>query len=244
MNQDSREPTLARSDEDLDEVLRLVREQRLTYLRPPALRQLARAVRTTERAGLEGILVEAGTALGGSAVVMASAKAVQRRLLLFDAFGMIPAPSDDDGDDVKQRYRRISDGQATGIGGDLYYGYRHDLLSDVVAAFDSFDLPLDRHNIELIPGLFEQTLVIPGPIAFAHLDGDWYASTMTCLERIIPHLVLGGRVIVDDYHAWSGCRKAVDEYFRTDRGCTFESHARLHIVRVEAADPEESSQNA
>jgi hypothetical protein len=83
-----------------------------------------------------------------------------------------------------------------------------------------------------VQGRFEDTLVVDRPVAVAHVDGDWYQSTMTCLERIVPRLSMGGRMVVDDYAAWSGCRRAVDEYFTQDRGCVLEQHARLHVVRV------------
>jgi asparagine synthase (glutamine-hydrolysing) len=52
-----------------------------------------------------------------------------------------------------------------------------------------------------------------GPIALAHLDGDWYESTMTCLTHIWPALSVGGVMQLDDYGEWQGCRKAVDEFF-------------------------------
>ncbi len=69
-------------------------------------------------------------------------------------------------------------------------------------------------------------------MALAHLDGDWYASTMTCLTRIAPLLSVGGRFVIDDYDTWSGCRTAVDEYFAGRPGFRFERRGRLHIVRV------------
>lgn len=55
---------------------------------------------------------------------------------------------------------------------------------------------------------------------------------MTCLQRIVPHLVQGGMLVVDDYDTWSGCRKAVDEYFADKRDrYDFVRRARLHIVK-------------
>ena len=55
---------------------------------------------------------------------------------------------------------------------------------------------------------------------------------MTCLERIAPRLVPGGRIVLDDYYKWSGCRTAVDEYFKDRDGFRFERRAKLHVVRV------------
>ena len=84
-----------------------------------------------------------------------------------------------------------------------------------------------------VQGLFQDTLHPDGPVAVAHIDGDWYESVRTCLERIEPHLPVGGVFVIDDYEAWSGCRMAVDEYFADKRDrYTFESRARLHIVRT------------
>ncbi len=43
---------------------------------------------------------------------------------------------------------------------------------------------------------------------------SWYEPVMTCLMRVFPNLVVGGSIILDDYHDWGGCRKATDEYLR------------------------------
>jgi len=51
-----------------------------------------------------------------------------------------------------------------------------------------------------------------GSIALLRLDGDWYDSTMICLEHLYPLLSPGGIIVIDDYFAWEGCKKATDEY--------------------------------
>ena len=33
------------------------------------------------------------------------------------------------------------------------------------------------------------------PVALAHLDCDWYASVLTCLENIVPRLAPGGVLV-------------------------------------------------
>lgn len=208
-----------------------VRADALTYLNTRCLRDLADAVADADRQGRAGTIVEAGTALGGSAIIMALAKAPQRALKVYDVFGMIPPPSDKDGADVHRRYETIAAHEATGIGGSTYYGYREDLLAEVTASFARYGVPVESSNVELIEGFFEDTIRLDGPVALAHLDGDWYESTMTCLRRIEPHLSDGGRLVIDDYDKWSGCKRAVDEYFAGRRGYTFARNGRLHIVK-------------
>jgi hypothetical protein len=214
------------------ETIRAVRREHLTYLKPRALRDLAAVVANLERDRVAGTLVEAGTARGGSAIVMAAAKARERPLKVYDVFGLIPPPGDEDGEDVHQRYAKITSGEARGPGGDTYYGYRDDLYREVVDAFARHGLPVAQHNVELVRGLFEDTIDLDEPVALAHLDGDWYESTMTCLTRLAPLLVPGGRLVLDDYYAWSGCRKAVDEYFSGRSGFRMEERSRLHVVRA------------
>ena len=150
---------------------------------------------------------------------------------VYDVFGTIPPPTERDGADVHQRYEKIATGEARGPGGETYYGYRDDLYGEVVESFARLGVPADEHNVDLVQGLFEDTIDLDASVALAHLDGDWYESTMTCLTRIAPLLVPGGRIVLDDYYKWSGCRAAVDEYFADRDGFRFERHARLHVVR-------------
>jgi O-methyltransferase len=216
---------------EVERTIERVRAEHLTYLKEPHLRGLAAAVLAVERDRLDGLIVEAGAARGGSAIVMAAAKAAERPMKVFDAFGMIPPPTEHDGPDVHRRYERIAAGRATGPGGETYYGYRDDLLGEVTESFARHGVPVAEHGVELVEGLFEDTIDLAEPVALAHLDGDWYESTMTCLTRIAPLLVPGGRIVLDDYYRWSGCRAAVDEYFQDRDGYRLERRARLHVVR-------------
>ncbi|HEY7615508.1 MAG TPA: TylF/MycF/NovP-related O-methyltransferase, partial [Terriglobales bacterium] len=84
----------------------------------------------------------------------------------------------------------------------------------VAASFTSFGLPPEKNSVQLIQGLYEDTLTDSSPVAFAHIDCDWYRSVMVCLERLMPRLSAGGSVIIDDYFVYSGCRTAVWDYFR------------------------------
>ena len=51
-----------------------------------------------------------------------------------------------------------------------------------------------------------------GTIAILRLDGDFYGSTKVVLEELYDQVVSGGVVIIDDYGAFEGCRKAVNEF--------------------------------
>jgi len=214
-------------------IVRRVKNQRLTYLSLGALNDLFEAAAAADEEGRPGVFVEAGCALGGSAIVLAKAKLPARRLLVYDVFGMIPEPSSADGEDVHERYRTITAGEAAGLGGDTYYGYEPDLKAKVREHFERFRLPLDANSIELVQGLFENTIIGDEPVALAHIDGDWYESVHTCLERLAPRLVPGGVMVIDDYFMWSGCRRAVDEFLaRHPGGFRATRRARLHIERV------------
>lgn len=68
---------------------------------------------------------------------------------------------------------------------------------------------------KLIKGWFSDTLpgfVPPGPIGILRLDGDWYESTMTCLEALYDHVAPRGIIVIDDYYTWDGCTRAVHDF--------------------------------
>jgi O-methyltransferase len=213
-------------------IIAAVRSDHLTYLEADALRSLYNAVKEVEHRGVDGILVEAGCALGGSAIVMATAKSPQRPFYVYDVFGMIPPPSQLDESDVHERYQVIASGQSVGIDGNRYYGYEENLIEKVTENFRRHGVQLGSVNTHLVKGLFQETMHVDQPIALAHIDGDWYESVMTCLTRLVPNLARGGIMIIDDYRHWAGCRKAVDEYFLDKRDeFTFIEKTRLHVVR-------------
>lgn len=220
------------SDRRAFQMIRRVRAQALTYLDASALADLYRAVERAEAESRVGVLVEAGVALGGSSIIMAAAKKPTRPFYMYDAFEMIPAPSERDGSDAHNRYAEIASGKARGIQGEAYYGYQNNLYEQVRKSLRDAGFPPEEHHIQMVRGFYEDALHVDEPVALAHLDCDWYDSVMVCLRRIAPHLVSGGVLIVDDYEHWSGCRKAVDEYFagREDE-YRFVMASRLHIIR-------------
>jgi len=206
---------------------------RLTYLDKFALFDLASAVKKTQK--LDGIIIETGTALGGSAILIAKTKQKKTYLHLYDTFEQIPPPGKNDSEDVHQRYYEIVNGKATGLGTDLYYGYQTNLLEKVKNSFQSYNINTQSNNVIFHKGLFQDTLNINQPIKLAHIDCDWYDSVKICLEEIVPNLKVNGIIIIDDYDHWSGSKKAVDEFFskqENKENFQFSRKSRLQIKRI------------
>ena len=196
---------------DSTTVIEEIRRARLTYCGPPKLENLSHAIERIVREGIRGDFIEAGVALGGSAILMGSLKPSNTELHLYDVFGMIPPPGDQDGEDAHRRYDVIKSGASPGLGSDRYYGYVDSLQDKVLLNMGRWGLSCQKDLIELHPGLFEETLFPSKPIALAHIDCDWYESVNVCITRILPHLAQGGIMVFDDYHSYSGCKKAVDQ---------------------------------
>ncbi|MDX6715173.1 MAG: O-methyltransferase [Baekduia sp.] len=201
----------ARASRALSSTGRRVRRDRLTYLTAKRLLSLEECAREVNAQEVPGDFLECGVALGGSGVLLASMLGPGRHFHGYDVFGMIPPPGPNDLAESHERYAEIAAGQSAGLGGDVYYGYRDDLLAQVSESFTRFGLAVGE-RVHLHRGLFEDTLNVDGPVALAHIDSDWFEPVTTCLERIAPHLSAGGLIVLDDYHDYGGCRAAVEAY--------------------------------
>nr|WP_083765719.1 TylF/MycF/NovP-related O-methyltransferase [Crocosphaera subtropica] len=195
-----------------------MRAKKLTYLSEQKLTNISKTCRSIEKEKLPGIFLEAGCALGGSSILIATLKSSKRPMYIYDVFGMIPPPTEKDTEEVHERYKIIVEGKSDGIGGDKYYGYENNLYEIVQSNFQSFGINCKKQSVTMVQGLVQDTLKIEESVAFAHIDVDWYDPVMTCLRRIFPKLVVGGSIILDDYYDWGGCRKATDEYLEKVTG--------------------------
>jgi len=213
----------------IDNFITNIIQNKLTYLSYPALINIKNNLLKTYN--INGIVIEAGCALGGSSICIANYRNQEKIFNIYDVFGQIPPPSEKDNSDVHERYNIIKNHQSTGIRGDTYYGYIDNLLNCVKQNFIKFDI--NMNNINFIEGLYEDTLQINEPVSFAHIDCDWYNSVQICLQQIIPKLSLNGIVTIDDYNDWSGCRNAVNDYFQNiQQYFTFEIIAgKLNIIK-------------
>lgn len=190
-----------------------VEHEHLTYCTEAQLDQILSVVARIEEIGENGDMIEVGCARGGSAILICAAKSPQRALRVYDMFGMIPPPSEHDGEDMRSRYEEISDGSAVGVDGGLYYLYEADLKAVVERNFERLGFPVGEHAVTLVAGPAQVTVEADGPISLAHIDVDWYEPVRAALERTVPKLTPNGAVIIHAYSDWSGCRKATDDYF-------------------------------
>jgi asparagine synthase (glutamine-hydrolysing) len=89
----------------------------------------------------------------------------------------------------------------------------------------------ERLNVRLVPGPYEETLILDETLALVHMDCGEYGPMRVLLERLAPKLVSGGHLIVDDYRTKDECRQAVDEYFRGKGGFQLVRKSRLHVIK-------------
>lgn len=218
------------------ETIRFVQSHSLSFLSEGLLVSLAKVALDNERNGVAGRVVEAGVALGGSALVLTAAKSADRPVSFYDTFGMIPAPGEKDGEDVHARYRVIAEGRAEGHDGERYYGYRPELMESLLRNLRDAGLDPTTNLVSLHAGDLRQTLTLREPLSLVHVDCDWYDPVLHCLAQCGPHLSLGGRFIVDDYSSWRGARRATDEWMAQQSDFDLRiQDGRAHIVRARRA---------
>ena len=71
-------------------------------------------------------------------------------------------------------------------------------------------------NVRVFQGYFPDSVdkkLEHTTFAFVHLDADLYEPTRNGLEYFYPRVSSGGIILIHDYNAWPGCRKAVDAFF-------------------------------
>lgn len=77
-----------------------------------------------------------------------------------------------------------------------------------------------NNNVRFIQGYFPDSArnVLKGEMfAFVHLDADLYEPTYSGLEFFFPKLSYNGMIVVHDYNAWPGARRAVDDFMKGRR---------------------------
>ena len=183
-----------------------IRNANLTYLSDKKLIAILKSLKQVNDNKIPGCFVEAGVALGGTLCII-SGNSEGRTVYAYDTFEMIPPPTDKDPVEVHERYKEIRAGKSKGIGGDIYYGYRSDLLEFVTDNVETLCGKESLNRTKLFRGLLQDTMDIKNEVAFAHIDVDWYDPVLHSVTHIWPLLSSGGVIVFDDYFDWGGCKK-------------------------------------
>ncbi len=159
-------------------------------------------------APMNGCIVECGVWRGGMIAAIADILGSHRKYYLFDSFEGLPQAKDIDGEAaIKWQQDTKSP---------LYFA---NCRAEVKYAEDAMRLSNAMHY-QLIKWWFSETLQgfkPEEPIAVLRIDGDWYDSTMECLNNLYKYVTKGGLIIIDDYYAWDGCSKAVHDFLSTNK---------------------------
>ncbi len=181
-----------------------------TMVEPERCYALYHAVLYIIQNGIKGDFAECGVWKGGSVMMIASilsaAGITDRKIYLYDTFEGMTKPGDEDGETEKAEWERNKVNEQLN-------NWCLSPLEEVQANMSSTGYPKD--NFIFVKGKVEETIpgTIPGKLTLLRLDTDWYESTKHELTHLYPLLEKGGILIIDDYGAWAGTRKAVDEYF-------------------------------
>ncbi len=151
----------------------------------------------------KGCIVECGVWRGGMIAALTEVMGTDRNVYLFDSFEGLPPATDKDGEAAKDYQNKVD-----------AIDYHDNCKAEMSFAESAMKLA-KAQNPHFIKGYFENTL--PGfqfseEILVLRLDGDWYDSTMQCLDNLYHKMTPGGIVLVDDYYYWDGCTRAVHDF--------------------------------
>lgn len=152
---------------------------------------------------VNGTVVECGVWRGGMSAGIASVLGPKRSYHLFDSFEGLPPAQQIDGQTAIDWQNNTN-----------AKNYYNNCSAPIQIAENAMKQS-GANNFILIKGWFNQTLPIhhfKEPIALLRLDGDWYESTLVCLENLYRHVAPGGKIIIDDYYTWDGCTRAVHDF--------------------------------
>lgn len=187
-----------------------------TMTSPERIVSLIHAVEYIATNNIEGDIVECGVWKGGSIgtcmLTLNKLKKTNIKIWLYDTFEGMNEPTDFDLDingHLASDRMEVEDVETSRL-------WAKAELDNVKENVSRYNYPSE--NVDFIKGMVEETLLsnkLPEKISLLRLDTDWYESTKMELEVLYPKLVSGGVLIIDDYGHWDGCKRAVDEYFKS-----------------------------
>jgi len=158
--------------------------------------------------GLPGAIVECGVFKGASLMRWIKLRALlenawSRQIVAFDVFGRFPEASYGPDRKVRDEFVKAA-GESS---------FPRECLAKLLAEQglkENVEL-VEGDLLDTIPRYLEENAALK--ISLLHVDVDLYESTRACLATLYPRLGRGGIAILDDYGAFPGANKAIDEFF-------------------------------
>lgn len=150
---------------------------------------------------IQGDVVECGVWRGGMIAGIAELLGKEKKYHLYDSFEGLPEAKEIDGKGAIDWQKNTA--------GDYYFDNCKAEIEFAEKAMNLSGAPFACYKGWFCDTLPSNTL---SQISLLRLDGDWYDSTMDCLKHLFPKVVKGGVVLIDDYHTWDGCSRAVHDY--------------------------------
>ena len=159
---------------------------------------------------IPGDFAECGVWKGGSCMLVAytllQAGKTDRKIWLYDTFMGMSKPGVNDGPEELEQWanKKLTEEKNEWC-----------LATVDEAKANMLKTGYPEGQLCFIKGKVEETIpgAKPNNICLLRLDTDWYESTRHELLHLYPLLQKGGVLIIDDYGAWQGARRATDEYF-------------------------------
>lgn len=174
---------------------------------------LMHSVEHVIRHDIPGSFVECGVYMGANIEIMIrmlqQLGVNDRDIYLYDTFAGMPRPTASEDERLVGGEWTANYDEKKGDSGSNWMCADVDFVRQ---RLEPLGYPQDR--LHFVKGMVEETIpaVAPPDIAILRLDTDFYPSTKHELIHLYPRLAAGGILIIDDYGAFPGCKRAVDEY--------------------------------
>jgi len=143
----------------------------------------------------KGNVVEVGCCWGGTTVLLRNYFNNDFNVITYDSFEGLSEPTEQD---MVGNFHVVKNNMACTM----------DITKNVINTFCT------NTNVSYIKGWVNETIPnnLPEQICFAHIDVDLYEPTYYSLKHIIPRMVTGGIIVIDDYDdpIWIGVKPACD----------------------------------
>ena len=156
---------------------------------------------------LRGEIIECGVFKGNSLMRWIKFRSLlensySRKIYGFDTFGPFPDASIEE--DKVKRQAFINEAGSESVKKNQFENY----LKNLNLTENVFLIEGDVNKT--VPDFISKNKEIR--ISLLHIDVDLYQPTKTCIEVFFPHVVKGGIIVLDDYGAFPGANKAIEEF--------------------------------